>query len=100
MGQACGNVNRNLKWAFVEIANLVVVNQRRLAGTRVMRLYQRVKRAKNHQKAVVAVGGTWPRQRGRCSAIWRFIASRTTGGNKLFRRREGKRGCPPTIKVD
>lgn len=56
MGQVCGNVNRNLKWAFVEIGNLVVVNQHRLAGTHVVRLYQRVKRAKNHQKAVVAVG--------------------------------------------
>jgi len=56
MGQVCGNVNRNLKWAFVEIGNLVVVNQLRLAGTHVVRLYQRVKRAKNHQKAVVAVG--------------------------------------------
>jgi len=56
MGQVCGNVNRNLKWAFVEIGNLVVVNQRRLAGTPVVKLYQRVKRAKNHQKAVVAVG--------------------------------------------
>jgi transposase len=56
MGQVCGNVNRNLKWAFVEIGNLVVVNQCRLAGTHVVGLYQRVKRAKNHQKAVVAVG--------------------------------------------
>jgi transposase len=56
MGQVCGNVNRNLKWAFVEIGNLVVVNQRRLAGTHVVKLYQRIKRAKNHQKAVVAVG--------------------------------------------
>ena len=27
MGQVCGNVNRNLKWAFVEIGNLVVVNR-------------------------------------------------------------------------
>ena len=55
MGQVCGNVNRNLKWAFVETGNLVVINQRRLAGTHVVRLYQRLKRAKNHQKAVVAV---------------------------------------------
>jgi transposase len=53
MGQGCGNVNRNLKWAFVEIGNLVVVNQRRLTGTHVARLYQRIRRAKNHQKAVV-----------------------------------------------
>ncbi len=55
MGQVCGNVNRNLKWAFVETANLIVINQRRLAGTHVVRLYQRIKRAKNHQKAAVAV---------------------------------------------
>src|SRR5580698_8829854 len=56
MGQVCGNVNRNLKWAFVETGNLIVINQRGLAGTHVARLYQRIKRAKNHQKAVVAVG--------------------------------------------
>jgi len=55
MGQVCGNVNRSLKWAFVETGNLIVINQRRLAGTHVVRLYQRIKRSKNHQKAVVAV---------------------------------------------
>jgi transposase len=55
MGQVCGNVNRNLKWALVESGNLIVINQRRLAGTHVVKLYQRIKRAKNHQKAVVAV---------------------------------------------
>src|SRR5208283_2311622 len=55
MGQVCGNVNRNLKWAFVETGNLIVINQRGLAGTHVVRLYQRIKRKKNHQKAVVAV---------------------------------------------
>jgi transposase len=55
MGQVCGNVNRNLKWALVEAGNLIAVNQRRLAGTHAVRLYQRVRRSKNHQKAVVAV---------------------------------------------
>jgi len=50
-----GNVKRNLKWAFVETANLIVMNQLRLAVTHVMRLYQRIRRAKNHQKAAVAV---------------------------------------------
>jgi transposase len=55
MGQVCGNVNRNLKWAFVETANLIVINQRRFAGSHVVRLYQRIKRAKNHQKAATAV---------------------------------------------
>ena len=29
MGQVCGNVNRNLKWTFVETGNLVVINQHR-----------------------------------------------------------------------
>jgi transposase len=55
MGQICGYVNRNLKWAFVEAGSLIVLNQRRLAGSHVVRLYQRIKRSKNHQKAVVAV---------------------------------------------
>jgi len=55
MGQVCGNVNRNLKWAFVETGNLIVINQRRLSGTHAVRLYQRIRHAKNHQKAVVAV---------------------------------------------
>ena len=55
MGQVCGKVNRNLKWASVEAGNLVVINQRRLSGSHVVRLYQRIRRTKNHQKAVVAV---------------------------------------------
>lgn len=69
MGQVCGNVNRNLKWAFVEAANLIVVNQRWLAGTHVVRLYQRIRRAKNHQKAVVAVG------RHLAEAAWRVLST-------------------------
>jgi hypothetical protein len=44
-----------LKWAFVEAANLVVLQQRRMAHTHAFRLYQRIHRRKNHQKAVVAV---------------------------------------------
>jgi hypothetical protein len=56
MGQVCGNVNLNLKWVFVETANLIIVSQRRLEGRHVVRLYQRIKRKKNHQKAVVAAG--------------------------------------------
>lgn len=55
LGQICGDINRYLKWAFVEAGNLVVIHQRHLAGTHVVRLYQRVKRKKNHQKAVGAV---------------------------------------------
>lgn len=56
MGQVGGNVNRMLKWAFVEAANLVVLQQRRMSHTHAFRLYQRIRSRKNHQKAVVAVG--------------------------------------------
>ena len=55
MGQVGGNVNRMLKWALVEAANLGVLQQRRLAHTHAFRLYQRIHTRKNHQKAVVAV---------------------------------------------
>jgi transposase len=55
LGQICGDVNQYLKWAFIEAGNLVVIHQRHLAGQHVVRLYQRVKRKRNHQKAVVAV---------------------------------------------
>jgi transposase len=56
LGQICGDVNRYLKWAFIEAGNLVAIHQKQLAGRHVVRLYQRVKRKTNHQKAVVAVG--------------------------------------------
>jgi len=55
LGQICGDVNQYLKWAFIEAGNLVVVHQQHLAGEHVVRLYQRVKRKRNYQKAVVAV---------------------------------------------
>lgn len=55
LGQICGDVNHYLKWAFVEAGNLVVIHQKHLAGRHVVRLYQRVKRKRNYQKAVVAV---------------------------------------------
>jgi transposase len=54
MGQVGGDVNRTLKWAFVEAANLIVMQQRRLGGTHVVQLYQRLRARKNHQKATVA----------------------------------------------
>ena len=87
MGQVCGNVNRTLKWAFVETANLIVG----LAGTHVVQLYQRIKRAKNHQKAVVAVG------RHLAEAAWWVLTKQEVyreprQARQLFRRRTGKRG--------
>ena len=53
--QICGDVNPYWKLAFVEAGNLVVIHQKRLAGQHVARLYPRVRRKRNHQKAVVAV---------------------------------------------
>ncbi len=50
MGQVCANVSRNLKWTFAETGNMIVINQSLLPGTHVVRLCQRIKRAKNHQK--------------------------------------------------
>ena len=87
--------DRNLKRAFAEIGNLVVINQRRLGGAHVVRLYQRIKRAKNRQKRWSPWRDTWPKQLGGCSLSRKFIASRKTR-DWLFRRRTGKRGCQPS----
>lgn len=55
MGQVGGNVNRMLKWALVEAANLVVLQRQRLAGSHALRLYERIRSRKNRPKAIVAV---------------------------------------------
>ena len=55
LGQVCGDVNRYLKWAFVEAANLIVTQQKKWKGSHVLGLYRRVQKKKNHQKATVAV---------------------------------------------
>ena len=49
-------MNRYLKHAFVEAANVVAMNQTRNPGSHAVRLYQRVRIKKEHGKAVVAVG--------------------------------------------
>lgn len=54
-GRTRPDVNHYLKWAFVEAANVIVLNQTRMAGSHAVRLYQRVKVNKGHGKAVVAV---------------------------------------------
>ena len=58
----------------------MVLNQRRLAGTHVLRLYQRTKRTKNHQKAVVAVG------RHLAEAAWRVLTKQ-----EVYREPQGLR---------
>jgi transposase len=54
-GSLRNDVNRYLKWAFVEAANSVAVNHRRCPHRHVSRLYQRVRTRKGHPKAVGAV---------------------------------------------
>jgi transposase len=55
MGPVGRDVNRTLKWAFVEAASLIAMHGAKHPGSHAARLYQRVRERKNHQKAVVAV---------------------------------------------
>jgi transposase len=55
-GRTAADVNRTLKWAFVEAGNIVPAQSQRLAGRHVLSLYARLRRRRNHAKAVVAVG--------------------------------------------
>jgi len=54
-GRVRPDVNRYLKWAFIEAANVVVLNQKRWSHQHVTRLYMRIKQRRGHGKAVVAV---------------------------------------------
>lgn len=54
-GKVRSDVNRYLKWALVEAANVAVLNQTRWADRHVVRLYRRIRNRKGHAKAVVAV---------------------------------------------
>jgi transposase len=54
-GKVRPDVNRYLKWALVEAANVAVMNQWRWADRHVVQLYKRIMERKGHAKAVVAV---------------------------------------------
>jgi transposase len=54
-GQLRSDVNRYLKWAFVEAANAICLNHRRCLSRHVSRLYLRMRQRKGHQKAIGAV---------------------------------------------
>jgi transposase len=54
-GQLRPNVNRYLKWAFVEAANAICLNRGRAPRRHVSRLYERIARREGHQKAIGAV---------------------------------------------
>jgi transposase len=50
------DVNQYLKWAFIEAANCIALQQKHLAGRHVVELLQRVQKQKGYAKAAVAVG--------------------------------------------
>jgi transposase len=50
------DVNRYLKWACVEAANVVCLNQKRWSRKYAVDLYRRVRDKRDHPKAIVAVG--------------------------------------------
>jgi transposase len=54
-GPLRADVNRYLKWAFIEAANVVCRMRRRHPRRHVSRLYERIARRKGHQKACGAV---------------------------------------------
>jgi len=54
-GRVRPDVNHYLKWAFVEAANVVVLNQSRMSHRHVVHLYRRVRERRGHGKAIVAV---------------------------------------------
>lgn len=60
LGQICGDVNRYLKWAFIEAGNLAVIQPETTSGSACTALVS-TSEAQNESPAVVAVAGTWPR---------------------------------------
>jgi transposase len=54
-GALRSDVNRYLKWAFIEAANVVAMNHRRRPHCHVSQLYRRLRERKGHGKAVGAV---------------------------------------------
>ena len=54
-GRLRPDVNRYLKWAFVEAANVIASHRARLRHRHVGRVYERVARRRGHARAIVAV---------------------------------------------
>jgi transposase len=92
LGGISKEVNPTLKWAYIEAANLIVMGQRRLAGSHAVRLYQRISRTKKHAIAIVAVA------RHLAEASY-WILTKREGYREpkvpaKFRQRTGKRVLP------
>ena len=54
-GKVLPEVNRYLKWAFIETANVIVLHQARMPYSHAVQLYTRIRHKKGHAKAVVAL---------------------------------------------
>lgn len=54
-GKTRPDVNRILKWAFVEAANIIILNQAKMSGSHIINLYNRIKHKKGTAIAKVAV---------------------------------------------
>ncbi|MEI8287888.1 MAG: IS110 family transposase [Verrucomicrobiota bacterium] len=54
-GRLRADVNRYLKWAYIEAANVVSLKQKPWAARHVAQLYQRIRQRRGHAKAVGAV---------------------------------------------
>jgi transposase len=55
LGRVRPDVNRYLKWAYVEAANTIVLFHKRWTGRHTVGLYMRLREKRGHAKAVVAV---------------------------------------------
>jgi transposase len=55
MGRVRPDVNRYLKWAYIEAANTIVLFHNKWTGRHVVSLYLRIREKRGHAKAVVAV---------------------------------------------
>lgn len=55
LGRIRPDVNRYLRWAFVEAANVIALNRHRMPNRHVTRLYERICARRGHGKAIIAV---------------------------------------------
>jgi transposase len=55
-GRVKPDVNHYLKWAYIEAANCIALQQKRMAGRHVAELLKRIQKRKGYAKAAVAVG--------------------------------------------
>lgn len=72
LGRTSHMANHYLKWAFVEAANCIVMQKHRFGQRHVVQLYDRLRKAKNHGKAAVAVG------RHLAEASWWMLSNKQT----------------------